>query len=93
MRASAIKYGRSGPRTVLKPAHPTESAFSMICSRQQLLDSRPATATGRSVRINYRTEGTTRVVAARADCARRQMPRWRMWSLPRQTVAQMKESK
>ena len=41
--ATAMKYGRGGPRTVLKPAHPIENAFSMICSRQHEEDSKPAT--------------------------------------------------
>ena len=41
--ASAMKYGRAGPRIVLKPAHPIENAFSMSCSRQHEEDKRPTT--------------------------------------------------
>jgi CTP:molybdopterin cytidylyltransferase MocA len=30
MRVNAMQGGRTGPRTVLKPAHPNESAFRII---------------------------------------------------------------
>ena len=56
VRASAMKYGRTGPRTVLKPAHPIENAFSMICSRQHEEDKRPATDQRpvRTKRLSYK---------------------------------------
>ena len=86
------KVGPTGPRTVLKPAHPIENAFSMSCSRQHEEDKRLSTDQ-RPVCIKRVSTKVPRCSARAArDFATRARPRWRTWLLPLQTAARMKDS-